>query len=124
MSKFLFITIAFFLISPVSMANKRLDSYKARLSKTDHQNIQGIEHGSAAAVIRQDRANYHSKRHRDPEDGYDYVFSDHRQRLLMERNLTNGRHKKGVEKRILQGTPLIQVDVYPAYIDVRILSDK
>ncbi len=57
-----------------SYANELVDSYVARLSAQDHFNSKGVRLESVAAIIRQDRANYHKFNLRDPEDTYDGVF--------------------------------------------------
>jgi hypothetical protein len=87
------------------------DSYVARLSERDHFNSNGQRLGSAAAIIRQDRANFHAFRMRDPEDQSDGFFSLKSNRALMERLLRNGSATPGVLSAIVNGTPLVLVEI-------------
>ena len=50
------------------------ESYLARLGPADHFNSSGERLTSAAAIIRQDRANYHQFGKRDEEDDGDDFF--------------------------------------------------
>lgn len=57
-------------------AQQLIGSYVARLSETDHFNSSGQRLTSAAAIIRQDRANFHRFGIKDPEDEGDAFFAD------------------------------------------------
>ena len=99
-----------------------IDSYLARLGPNDHYNSRGKRLTSAAAVIRQDRANYHKFGLRDPEDENDSVFADIQQRAFLERNLNRGTTAGSAFQTILDGTPLIRVKVYQSHVDVMIVE--
>ena len=49
-------------------------TYRARLGDEDHHNKEGVQLQRASQIIRWDRANYHTKRHRDAEDTSDPIF--------------------------------------------------
>ena len=53
-----------------------LESYVALLSERDHFNSSGQRLTTAAAIIRQDRANFHRFGLRDPGDEDDTFFAD------------------------------------------------
>ena len=107
------ISVAAFIPAP-SRAQQLIGSYVARLSEADHFNSQGQRLTSAAAIIRQDRANFHRFGIRDPEDEDDTFFSDEGNRAVLEQMLERGRADPGVISRIVNGTPLIRVDIYRA----------
>lgn len=104
-------------------ADDLVETYIARLSAQDHFNSQGERLTSAAAIIRQDRANFHKFNNKDSEDTYDTVFSDVDSRATLEHLLEQGRSTRGVLDTIVNGTPLIQVDVYWNSVDVTILEE-
>ena len=95
-----------------SHAQQLIGSYVARLSEADHFNSRGQRLTSAAAIIRQDRANFHRYGIKDPEDGGDTFFADEGNRAELEQMLERGRADPGVLPRIVNGTPLIRVDIY------------
>jgi hypothetical protein len=67
---------------------------------------------SAAAIIRQDRANYYRYGVRDPDDEGDQFFADEGNRAVLEQMLDRGRAEPGVLSRIVNGTSRIRVDIY------------
>lgn len=99
------------------------ETYTARLSPADHYNSNGVRLRSAAAIIRQDRANYYVYGIRDSEDEPDSFFSVKRNRERMEQMLENGRATPDAIYRIVNGTPLIRVDIYSTGINVTVVSD-
>ncbi|MEJ5025967.1 hypothetical protein [Brucella anthropi] len=99
-------------------ADKPLDSYYARLSADDHFNSSGERLSSAAAIIRQDRANVYVYRKRDSEDDLDDYFNSKANRARLERMVANGRFYGGAERAILNGSPLIYVEIYEDYVTV------
>lgn len=117
------LTLALLGGSPLVPADELVESYIARLSAQDHFNSQGERLSSAAAIIRQDRANFHKFNNKDSEDTYDTVFADVEQRAALERLLEKGRTTKGVLDTLVKGTPLIEVDVYRNSVDVTILEE-
>lgn len=93
-------------------AQSLIESYTARLSEADHFNSNGERLTSPAAIIRQDRANYHKFGVRDPEDEGDGYFSSVANRALMERLLERGRTTGSARRAIVDGTPLVHIEVY------------
>jgi hypothetical protein len=102
---------AIFSVSPVR-AQTLIESYTALLSARDHFNSNGVRLTSAAAIIRQDRANYYRFGLRDPEDEGDRYFADEANRATLERMLERGRAAPGVLRRIVDDAVLIRVDIY------------
>jgi hypothetical protein len=100
-----------------------VETYTARLSPRDHYNSNGVRLQSAAAIIRQDRANYYVYGLRDSEDEPDPYFSSKNNRARLEEMLENGRTTPDAIDRIVNGTPLIRVDIYATGISVTVLSD-
>jgi hypothetical protein len=100
-----------------------VETYTARLSARDHYNSNGVRLRSAAAIIRQDRANFYVYGLRDSEDEPDPYFSSKNNRARLEELLENGRTTPDAIDRIANGTPLIRVDIYATGISVTILSD-
>jgi hypothetical protein len=91
---------------------EQIGSYVARLSEGDHFNSSGQRLTSAAAIIRQDRANVHRYGKRDLDDENDTFFADEGNRAVLEQMLDRGRADPGVLSRIVNGTPRIRVDIY------------
>ena len=100
-----------------------IETYVARLSAKDHFNSNGQRLTSAAAIIRQDRANFYVYGIRDPEDEADSFFQSKENRALLEALLERGRSSPGAIERVVNGTPLVRVEVYPHFVTVTILSD-
>src|SRR5262249_34463515 len=71
-------------------AQQLLESYQAFLSERDHFNSNGQRLTTAAAIIRQDRANVHRFGLRDPDDESDSYFADEKNRSTLERLLNQG----------------------------------
>jgi hypothetical protein len=78
------------IITTPSRAQELIESYVAFLSETDHFNSNGQRLTSAAAIIRQDRANFHRFGIRDPQDEDDSFFADSGNRETLERMLETG----------------------------------
>jgi hypothetical protein len=93
-------------------AQELIESYTAFLSEADHFNSNGQRLTSAAAIIRQDRANYHRFGRGDPGDEGDSFFASVGNREALERMLERGRATPGAISRIVNGTALIRVDIY------------
>jgi hypothetical protein len=99
------------------------ETYTARLSPADHYNSNGVRLHSAAAIIRQDRANYYVYGIRDSEDEPDSFFSVKSNRARLEQMLENGRATPDAVDKIVNGTPLIRVEIYSNGINVTVVSD-
>jgi hypothetical protein len=125
--RLLFSLLSFLLLTGSAPAQNDLDqpieSYVARLSAKDHFNSNGQRLTSAAAIIRQDRANFYVYGVRDPEDESDSFFQSKENRALLETLLERGRTTPGAVQRVVNGTPLIRVEVYRNFITASILSD-
>ena len=89
-----------------------IGSYNAFLSRADHYNSQGERLTSAAAIIRQDRANYHKFGIQDDQDESDNYFDNVNNRAVLERMLSDGSSDPGVLSRIVNGNVMIHVDIY------------
>jgi len=96
----------------MAQAQQVIASYVARLSAADHFNSNGERLTSAASIIRQDRANFHRFGVRDPEDESDPFFADQDNRAALEQMLERGRAAPGVIDRVVNGTPLVRVEVH------------
>jgi hypothetical protein len=96
----------------MAQAQQVIASYVARLSAADHFTSNGERLTSAAAIIRQDRANFHRFGVRDPEDESDPFFADQDNRAALEQMLERGRAAPGVIDRVVNGTPLVRVEVH------------
>jgi YARHG domain-containing protein len=95
-----------------SRAQQLIESYQAVLSERDHFNSNGQRLTSAAAIIRQDRANFHRFGFRDAADEDDKFFADEGNRAALERLLEHGRADPGVISRIVNDTPFVRVEVW------------
>lgn len=116
--------IVLLLSSTPAMAQGRvLAEYVARIGPQDHVTSQGVRLDTAAAVLRQDRANYHRFDMADPEDEGDDVFDDAHERARFERLLSRGIARPPTLRAIVNDTPLVRVTVYPTRADVEIIQD-
>lgn len=106
--------------SGLSAAEKPIESYYARISERDHFNSNGERLSNAAAIIRQDRANVHAYGKQDDDDDIDHFFDDKANRARLEKLLANGYASPGAEKAIINGTPLIYVEIYPDSVRVEV----
>jgi hypothetical protein len=89
-----------------------VESYVAFLSEADHFNSSGERLQTAAATIRQDRANFHRFDRRDRADESDSFFADATNREALEQMLEHGHASPAVVSRIVNGTALIRVDIF------------
>ena len=105
-------------------ADDRLGSYVARISDRDHRASDGYALDNAAQMVRQDRANWHKFHRRDSDDEGDGWFRTNDQRADLQRMLEHGGAMSSSTKRaIVNGEPLIQVDVYENSVRVSILEN-
>lgn len=110
--KILLAAAAVVLFAGPAAAGELIESYQARLSSSDHFNSNGERLTSPAAIIRQDRANFHKFGIRDSEDEGDRFFADQGNRALMERLLERGHTSREARRSIVNGTPLIRVELW------------
>ena len=97
--------------------------YRARLGPMDHFNSGGTRLTKVGDVIRQDRANFH-KGKGDAEDGSDPVFGDRSARDSMDgrRLIPVGSDEASWSRAILDGAPLVEVEVASDALKVKILQ--
>ena len=98
-------------VAPASAA-ELIGSYNAWLSHADHYNSNGQRLTSAAAIIRQDRANFHKFGIQDDGDESDSYFDNVDNRALLEQMLNDGTSDPGVLRQIVNGNVMIHVDIY------------
>ncbi|MER8376999.1 hypothetical protein NKG99_19990 [Mesorhizobium sp. M1409] len=112
------------LLGGAAHADDMLGSYVARISDRDHQASDGYALDNAAQMVRQDRANWHKFHRRDSDDEGDRWFRTNGQRADLQRMLERGGAMNSSTKRaIVNGEPLIQVDVYENSVRVSILEN-
>jgi hypothetical protein len=110
-------------ISGAAMADEFLGSYVARISDHDHHASDGYVLDSAAQMVRQDRANYHKFHRRDNEDERDRWFRTADERARLERMLQRpGAISRPAARAIMNGEPLVQVDVYSSHVEVSVID--
>ncbi len=100
--------------APASAA-ELIGSYNAWLSRADHYNSQGQRLTTAAAIIRQDRANFHKFGVQDRADESDNYFDNVNNRAVLEQMLNDGTSDPGVLSRIVNGNVFIHVDIYRSH---------
>ncbi len=108
------------IVAEPAAARQPMDSYCATLSARDHFNSNGQRLTTAAAIIRQDRANYHKFRRRDSGDQGDSFFSLQANRARLEALIAEGSSDPGVLRRIVNGEPRICVDIWNDYVNVTV----
>jgi hypothetical protein len=105
-------------------ADEFLGSYVARLSVQDHHASDGYPLGNAAQVVRQDRANVHKFGRIDADDDDDPWFETAASRTRMQKLLeAPGAIDPATRRAIMNGTPLVQVDVYRSGIRAHAIGD-
>ncbi|NOQ34796.1 MAG: hypothetical protein GQ569_02760 [Methylococcaceae bacterium] len=116
--KKIFLIVALLFTTPIIHAESLLETYTARLGTDDHYNSKGKRLRSVAAIIRQDRANFHKFGIRDFEDQGDRFFASKGKRARLESMLNRGSMSRETRNAIVNGTPLITVNIYTDYIEV------
>ncbi|MDX8438084.1 hypothetical protein [Mesorhizobium australafricanum] len=107
-----------------AQADDMLGSYTARISDRDHRASDGYRLSSAAQMVRQDRANWHKFHRRDSDDQGDEWFRSDGSRADLQRMLERGGAMSSATRRaIVNGEPLVEVDVYPDSVRVSIVED-
>jgi hypothetical protein len=118
-----FLVVCFVGTSRAQNLGEFIESYTARLSAHDHFNSNGQRLRDPAAIIRQDRANFYVYGLRDSEDQPDSYFSIKANRARLEQLLENGRTTREAIYAVVNGTPLIRVDIYENGVTVTIISE-
>jgi len=104
-------------------ADTYLGSYVARIGENDHYASDGYPLDTAAQMVRQDRANWHKFGVYDAEDENDGWFGDTDTRAWLERALNRkSAMNNATRKAIVNGYPLVQVDVYQNSVKVTIVG--
>lgn len=104
-------------------ADTYLGSYQARLSRTDHFASDGYRLDTAAQVVRQDRANFHKFGNSDYEDEDDPWFGSTSSRARFEQMLNkSSAMNSATRSQIMNGQPIVQVDVYRSSVRVQIVG--
>lgn len=93
-------------------ADELIEQYVAVLSENDHFNSKGSRLADAAAIIRQDRANYHKFGLRDRGDSGDNFFASASNRDLLERMLNRGTSSRSAINAIVNRTPVVLVQIF------------
>lgn len=119
MLRMLLLSVGFTAFATTVLAQP-IDTYRARLSERDHSNSSGISLNSAAAIIRQDRANFYVFGKIDPEDEADSFFSDKANRARLEKMLFRGALSDDDLDAIINGTPVIRVDIFADHVEVTV----
>lgn len=106
-----------------------LCSYTAKISDNDKKNSagtsltsSGVSKSSLAAIIRQDRANYHQFKLRDAEDEGDCLFSDKQMRAKIEGMINSSQIDAKVIESVVEKNPVITVTVYQDKLDISVLN--
>ncbi len=116
------LSLSSLVLSPLAGAQDRpLETYQARLSERDHFNSQGVRLQTAAGIIRQDRANYYVYNKRDPEDQADAFFASKANRDRLEKLILAGHTTAAANAAVINGTPLIRVEVYENYVNIYVM---
>ncbi len=110
-------------LSTLGMADEFIGTYYARLGYADHYNSRGMRLYSVAAIIRQDRFNFHIRHIRDPEDTYDPYFDSKENRATMERMLRRGYISRSARRAIIDGNPIIKVDIYRRHLNIHLVRE-
>ena len=100
------------LCSATAHAQTLVESYSTRLSEQDHFSSSGERLRSAAAIIRQDRANFHKFGRRDPDDQHEAFFSSSSNREALERMLNRGKIDQSLSRMIIDGIPFVSVEIF------------
>lgn len=104
----------------VAKQEPMLESYCAQLSARDHFNSNGQRLTTAAAIIRQDRANFHKFGKRDPGDENDSFFRSQANRARLEALIAEGQSETSALRRVVNGEPRVCVEIYSDFVNVMV----
>lgn len=112
------------MLAGTARADEFLGSYVARISDNDHQASDGYSLDTAAQMVRQDRANWHKFGSGDAEDENDRWFASAEARARFEKMLNkSGAMSGATRKAIVNGEPVVEVEVYRQSVKVRVVGD-
>lgn len=103
-----------------------LCTYQSRISENDKYSSSGnylatkTNKATAAGILRQDRANYHKFGIRDSEDMNDCLMNSASWRAKFEKMIANGSADDSSVDAIVNGNPLVTVDLYEDSITVTV----
>lgn len=120
--RWLAVFLALLVPATVVAQGRVLADYTARISAQDQVNSVGDRLETAAAILRQDRANYHRFDQADAEDEGDDVFDNRHERGRIERLMSRGVVRPDTARAIVNGTPLVRVTVYATRMDVEVIE--
>jgi hypothetical protein len=89
-----------------------IESYTAFISDNDRFNSSGQALGNPAAIIRQDRANFHKLGMRDPQDQGDSFFKNANNRAALEQMLNSGKVSKQTKNAIMNGGVFVTISIF------------
>jgi len=124
MKKFWLVLIIGILLNTSYISARFIATYYAKLGVMDHFNSRGKRLTSAAAIIRQDRYNFHVRGIRDPQDTWDPFFDSKRNRAILESLLRRGNATWSALNAIVSGTPIIKVNIYSDHINVKVIRNR
>jgi hypothetical protein len=105
-------------------ADQLIGTYIARISDNDHHASDGYRLDTAAQMVRQDRANWHKFGRGDAEDQDDPWFSSTASRAKFEQMLNKGSAmSQGTRRAIVNGEPVIEVQVFRQSVRVRVIGN-
>lgn len=114
----------------IKKEDKYLCSYHTRISEQDKQNSSGKAldnnntKSNAAAILRQDRANFYEYKLADIEDESDCVFHKAENRKLFEQYVNKGKLDHKTIGKIIYANPMIAVDVYEYHVDIKLIDEE
>lgn len=92
--------------------DQMIESYTAFISDNDRFNSSGQALGNPAAIIRQDRANFHKLGMRDPQDQGDSFFKNTNNRAALEQMLNSGKVSKQSKNAIMNGGVFVTISIF------------
>lgn len=99
-------------VKPSSETPGLIEEYSAYIGRDDLYNSSGTRLGSPWQVLRQDRANFHQFKIRQPGDQGDGFFSSKANRASFERMLRQGQISPAAGRMIMKGDVLVHVQIW------------
>lgn len=93
-------------------ADQLIASYVTVLSRHDHYNSSGTRLNSAAAVIAQDRANFHRFGRADPGDEWDGFFTSTGRRQMVDGMLNRAGVASYIRNTIINSEVVVSIEIY------------